>query len=91
MRVSDALSSTASFPDGQKAATDLKKFADENEDRLYKLLKAASDEQTDLKTLVKINVRPSIFLRTAFATSDPTSSSCRPSSPSGVPPTFSRL
>lgn len=33
-------------------------FADANENRLIKLLKGAMDPQTELKTLVKINVRP---------------------------------
>lgn len=35
-------------------------FADANENRLIKLLKGAMDPQTDLKTLVKINVRPAV-------------------------------
>lgn len=45
------------FPDPTKAKNDMDEFADANENRLIKLLKAAMDPQTDLKTLVKINVR----------------------------------
>lgn len=51
---------TAQFPDPSKGVSDLKKFAEANEDRLYKLLKSAMDPQTDLKTLVKINVSSAV-------------------------------
>jgi hypothetical protein len=40
----------------------MEEFADANENRLIKLLKGAMDPQTDLKTLVKINVRPGVPL-----------------------------
>ncbi|KAL7414966.1 armadillo-type protein [Mrakia frigida] len=43
------------FSDPAKAVSDLKKFAEANEDRLYRVLKSAMDPQTDLKTLVKLN------------------------------------
>lgn len=46
------------FPDPAKAKNDMDEFADANENRLIKLLKSAMDPQTDLKTLVKINVSP---------------------------------
>ncbi|CED83559.1 Sister chromatid cohesion complex Cohesin, subunit PDS5 [Phaffia rhodozyma] len=42
------------FPDASKAASDLREFAELNENRLYVLLRSAMDPQTDLKTLVKI-------------------------------------
>ncbi|KAG6907699.1 hypothetical protein DXG01_007755 [Tephrocybe rancida] len=41
------------FPDPFKAIEDLEAFAKLNESRLYKLLKACMDPQTDLKGLVK--------------------------------------
>ncbi|KAG5654557.1 hypothetical protein H0H81_000082 [Sphagnurus paluster] len=44
---------TVSFPDPFKVTEDLEAFAKMNEGRLYKLLKACMDPQTDLKTLVK--------------------------------------
>lgn len=50
------------FPDPAKAISDLKKFAEANEDRLYKILKSAMDPQTELKTLVKLNVSSSSLL-----------------------------
>lgn len=43
-------------PDPSKAVLDLQEFAEANENRLYRLLRSAMDPQTDLKTLVKINV-----------------------------------
>ncbi|KAF5318692.1 hypothetical protein D9619_010650 [Psilocybe cf. subviscida] len=43
----------ATFPDPVKAAEDLEAFARLNENRLYKLLKACMDPQTDLKTFAK--------------------------------------
>jgi sister-chromatid-cohesion protein PDS5 len=46
----------AGFADRQKAAEDLRAFAQLNEPRLYKLLRTCFDTQTDLKTLVKATV-----------------------------------
>lgn len=46
----------AQFPDPQKTTEDLNAFARLNEGRLYKLLKACLDPQTDLKGLVKASV-----------------------------------
>lgn len=46
----------ATFPDPVKAAEDLEAFARLNENRLYKLLKACMDPQTDLKTFAKSSV-----------------------------------
>jgi sister-chromatid-cohesion protein PDS5 len=42
--------------DNNKARKDLHAFAAANDPRLYKLLKACIDVQTDLKTLIKSKV-----------------------------------
>ena len=47
---------TVMFPDRLKAADDLLGFAKANEPRLYKLLGACFDPQSDLRTLVKSQV-----------------------------------
>jgi sister-chromatid-cohesion protein PDS5 len=55
------------YNDPSKATNDLQEFADANENRLYKLIRLAMDPQTDLKTLVKVNVRPYSLLLTPLS------------------------
>lgn len=46
----------ASFPEQNKAADDLNKFAKANEKQLYKLIRVLMDPASDLKTIVKTQV-----------------------------------
>jgi hypothetical protein len=48
--------SLAWFPDPKRAATSLHKFAANNENRIYKLLRGIMDESADYKTILKYNV-----------------------------------
>ncbi|MCO5606325.1 hypothetical protein L7F22_060512 [Adiantum nelumboides] len=45
--------SASQLPDPEKAASDLRKFAQANEGRIVRLIKACFDPQSDLKTLIK--------------------------------------
>lgn len=54
------------FADPHKATEDLKAFAKLNEQRLYKLLKASTDTNIDLKSLVKTSVRRAVTSRPPF-------------------------
>lgn len=56
------------FVDAEQAKRDLHKFADVNEPRLYKLFRACTDPQSDLRTLVKAKVGFSSSIR-AYLTS----------------------
>lgn len=45
------------MPDPAKASDDLRKFAKANEKQLYKLLRTVLDPQSDLKLVLKTQVR----------------------------------
>ena len=45
-------------PDGRKTETQLRKFADMNDNRCFKLMKIVMDPNSDIKTIIKSNVFP---------------------------------
>lgn len=51
------MESTEAMPDPAKASDDLRKFAKANEKQLYKLLRTVLDPQSDLKLVLKTQVR----------------------------------
>jgi sister chromatid cohesion protein PDS5 len=56
LKVSSTLTLIGLYPDPQRAIEDLTTFAKLNEGRLYKLLRACMDPQTDIKTVAKSSV-----------------------------------
>jgi len=51
-----ALTAAFLFADVEKAKSDMMTFANENDNRLYKLFKTCTDTKTDLRSLIKAKV-----------------------------------
>ena len=51
------------FAEPEKAKKDSQAFADTNDHRLFKLLNACANPESDLRTIIKAKVRPFVLLR----------------------------